>query len=129
MYALYLRMIFRSRRPFFFFNDTATTEIYTLSLHDALPIYTIVIRTPTNAKPPRPAWAEDTLALETSWKPRSFYEQGRDVDMLSPVIDLDAALGPFNTPEMESDRVVASGFSAATKRMYSGGRRGEFVGP
>src|SRR5260370_38875604 len=28
---------------FFFFNDTATTEIYTLSLHDALPI---CIRTP-----------------------------------------------------------------------------------
>src|SRR2546428_4813374 len=25
-------------RKFFFFNDTATTEIYTLSLHDALPI-------------------------------------------------------------------------------------------
>src|SRR3712207_7726900 len=31
---------------FFFFNDTATTEIYTLSLHDALPIY---------AAPARPA--------------------------------------------------------------------------
>src|SRR3712207_3370901 len=31
----------------FFFNDTATTEIYTLSLHDALPIfpYTIALRT------------------------------------------------------------------------------------
>src|SRR3989337_2335455 len=34
----------RGRRPtvclfFFFFNDTATTEIYTLSLHDALPIW------------------------------------------------------------------------------------------
>ena len=27
---------------FFFFNDTATTEIYTLSLHDALPIFTTV---------------------------------------------------------------------------------------
>src|ERR671933_627691 len=25
--------------PSFFFNDTATTEIYTLSLHDALPIF------------------------------------------------------------------------------------------
>src|SRR2546427_4953489 len=25
--------------PYFFFNDTATTEIYTLSLHDALPIF------------------------------------------------------------------------------------------
>src|SRR5260221_9776589 len=28
----------RTRLIFFFFNDTATTEIYTLSLHDALPI-------------------------------------------------------------------------------------------
>src|SRR5256885_8933534 len=28
-----------SRCSFFFFNDTATTEIYTLSLHDALPIW------------------------------------------------------------------------------------------
>src|SRR3712207_8843689 len=27
----------------FFFNDTATTEIYTLSLHDALPIFTASI--------------------------------------------------------------------------------------
>src|SRR2546430_13584256 len=29
---------FQLMYPFFFFNDTATTEIYTLSLHDALPI-------------------------------------------------------------------------------------------
>ena len=28
----------------FFFNDTATTEIYTLSLHDALPILTNIAR-------------------------------------------------------------------------------------
>src|SRR3712207_7335612 len=27
----------------FFFNDTATTEIYTLSLHDALPIFTCAV--------------------------------------------------------------------------------------
>src|SRR2546421_11444473 len=33
---------------FFFFNDTATTEIYTLSLHDALPI-----SRPPRAKPLR----------------------------------------------------------------------------
>src|SRR5215813_15370744 len=37
---------------FFFFNDTATTEIYTLSLHDALPICSLV---PTSGKPPQPA--------------------------------------------------------------------------
>src|SRR3712207_7831676 len=29
---------------FFFFNDTATTEIYTLSLHDALPIFLLQIQ-------------------------------------------------------------------------------------
>src|SRR3712207_7552075 len=29
---------------FFFFNDTATTEIYTLSLHDALPICGVAVR-------------------------------------------------------------------------------------
>src|SRR3712207_9251344 len=31
-------MLTTSQVSFFFFNDTATTEIYTLSLHDALPI-------------------------------------------------------------------------------------------
>src|SRR3712207_8412516 len=36
-------MICRTRL-FFFFNDTATTEIYTLSLHDALPIYSLQIQ-------------------------------------------------------------------------------------
>src|SRR6266852_9826929 len=35
---------------FFFFNDTATTEIYTLSLHDALPIL------PKQPIPPNPKW-------------------------------------------------------------------------
>src|SRR2546430_10396386 len=40
---------------FFFFNDTATTEIYTLSLHDALPIWSSrpssrsAVRTPTGS--------------------------------------------------------------------------------
>src|SRR5258708_20832614 len=33
---------------FFFFNDTATTEIYTLSLHDALPISLLLILTERN---------------------------------------------------------------------------------
>src|SRR3712207_7465646 len=39
---------------FFFFNDTATTEIYTLSLHDALPIS----EAPPRVFPPgRSAWS------------------------------------------------------------------------
>src|SRR5260370_25514121 len=35
-------MLFTLLSSFFFFNDTATTEIYTLSLHDALPISSIL---------------------------------------------------------------------------------------
>src|SRR5258705_4367055 len=36
--SLFLLLFHASIFFFFFFNDTATTEIYTLSLHDALPI-------------------------------------------------------------------------------------------
>src|SRR2546426_3949457 len=39
---------------FFFFNDTATTEIYTLSLHDALPIYGDPARVPRRRRRARP---------------------------------------------------------------------------
>src|SRR2546430_17371547 len=41
----------RSRCSFFFFNDTATTEIYTLSLHDALPIWVRAIDLDTGLIP------------------------------------------------------------------------------
>src|SRR3712207_7276141 len=34
----------RSMQLIFFFNDAATTEIYTLSLHDALPIFSRALR-------------------------------------------------------------------------------------
>src|SRR5256885_16822387 len=39
---------------FFFFNDTATTEIYTLSLHDALPILPCAQLFSPGASTPRP---------------------------------------------------------------------------
>src|SRR3712207_8407420 len=49
----------------FFFNDTATTEIYTLSLHDALPIS-------MSARPsPVPWWAGRTWNSHTSKLPSS----------------------------------------------------------
>src|SRR6266511_6119253 len=43
---------------FFFFNDTATTEIYTLSLHDALPI---------NSSPD--PWPAETFRTDASARP------------------------------------------------------------
>src|SRR5438093_6583589 len=41
--------------PYFFFNDTATTKIYTLSLHNALPISVAPRRHSTRGGAPRPA--------------------------------------------------------------------------
>src|SRR5215467_15318239 len=46
---------------FFFFNDTATTEIYTLSLHDALPISASAV-----PKAPAPTTAIRSLLLMPS---------------------------------------------------------------
>src|SRR5439155_27120301 len=55
---------------YFFFNDTATTEIYTLSLHDALPISF----TGRSAKIAEPAFFKqigggESLATTADWKP------------------------------------------------------------
>src|SRR5256885_10227305 len=59
---------------FFFFNDTATTEIYTLSLHDALPIYYDEIEYLTDChfrQVPAPRNEEDELSGEVWYPVRS----------------------------------------------------------
>src|SRR6476620_12581459 len=53
---------------FFFFNDTATTEIYTLSLHDALPILAPRRRpwpAPGTGRPAAPRSEEHTSELQS----------------------------------------------------------------
>src|SRR5260370_24068851 len=60
----------------FFFNDTATTELYTLPLHDALPIsrawarraprYWPVRRAPSRRPAPAPAWLLRPRALAST---------------------------------------------------------------
>src|SRR2546430_7695550 len=56
---------------FFFFNDTATTEIYTLSLHDALPILRIRVAECTSgprglsAEPEQ--WVRRSCCCTTRW--------------------------------------------------------------
>src|SRR5476651_2894310 len=50
---------------FFFFNDTATTEIYTLSLHDALPISSGCIRSrPPSSSPNSCRWRSEEHTSE-----------------------------------------------------------------
>src|SRR2546430_11949259 len=51
---------------FFFFNDTATTEIYTLSLHDALPIYFQTDSGPLRWNGIKHRWTDTTDATSTS---------------------------------------------------------------
>src|SRR5688572_32732285 len=50
----------------FFFNDTATTEIYTLSLHDALPIYELPRQATTvlDARVLRHQWNRDDQLVD-----------------------------------------------------------------
>src|SRR3989442_5955661 len=50
---------------FFFFNDTATTEIYTLSLHDALPI-----SRGTRSSSARTTWAATSCPARSASRPR-----------------------------------------------------------
>src|SRR3712207_9079112 len=61
-----------SEVTFFFFNDTATTEIYTLSLHDALPICS---RRPgsrsRSSTPTRPSSSASGCPTATSTSPTS----------------------------------------------------------
>ena len=52
---------------FFFFNDTATTEIYTLSLHDALPISYRFARGTAASALLAQAHAAMTEALDAAW--------------------------------------------------------------
>src|SRR6266536_6273862 len=59
---------------FFFFNDTATTEIYTLSLHDALPIFIAIARPRPWAMPRRDLLDAATLGLVSAGMTLLFFE-------------------------------------------------------
>ena len=77
---------------FFFFNDTATTEIYTLSLHDALPIS-----------------GKMGLALG-----RAALHRGADVTLVAPLIHLEHSAGIGPDPMA---RLAALGGEDVTQRL------------
>src|SRR5256885_15125416 len=62
---------------FFFFNDTATTEIYTLSLHDALPI--------------------------SGWRQQIFINESNLTRRLSPMREIGSQAGPTENQDMHPD--------------------------
>ncbi|KAI5797493.1 hypothetical protein DFH27DRAFT_483874, partial [Peziza echinospora] len=82
-----------------------------------------------------PAWNESYVYMpESSMAGRSLEELSSTMsprynhpsgDRDSPVIDLDAALGPFDSPALGSASKSSGGFSAAKKRMHSSGAGGK----
>src|SRR3989454_757366 len=79
----------------FFFNDTATTEIYTLSLHDALPIFDIMAAAIESSVHTPGAWAAWLAELEAGARmvtaiARSIAEE--DAESAQPVLDWAEAL-------------------------------------
>src|SRR3989454_5605370 len=68
IFSLYVYLLLSCIFFFFFLNDTATTEIYTLSLHDALPIYHVSVG--GGGVEVRPA-APGATALEEPVPPKS----------------------------------------------------------
>src|SRR3712207_8484818 len=84
---------------FFFFNDTATTEIYTLSLHDALPIYR-----PTRRPPSRGSGAGHQLHGRR--RRRSLAQRHREVREVEPLVG--AVGGDDLHPDRKSTRLNSS---------------------
>ncbi|KAH8722521.1 hypothetical protein GQ44DRAFT_729399 [Phaeosphaeriaceae sp. PMI808] len=74
---------------------------------------TVTIVSPTEPSVPAPKIDTDF----SSWQPRPLKRV--DSDVMSPIIDLDAALGPFNTPNGLSPRSQQRGFSVHRRAMHS----------
>src|SRR3712207_9264282 len=106
----------------FFFNDTATTEIYTLSLHDALPIF---VPEPANAHP-RPG-AECTGGHPTSGS-RGQRSAGEARCLFEEEQRREGAQEPGGPPKNSSSRVAGGGGRRAPPGNHpgtGGGRGGE----
>src|SRR6266404_9980160 len=101
---------------FFFFNDTATTEIYTLSLHDALPISLVTVGF-TNAS--------GTCCASTSTTAVERYNEGSDEMTLTAATEGSAKASTANhlrRPQTARRRSIAAPFwgsSSSTMRLNS----------
>src|SRR3712207_7857050 len=77
---------------FFFFNDTATTEIYTLSLHDALPI----------------SWTWSTISVRGYLSSISFWTPIMAILTMSLAVPWIGWLIAWRTPDRKSTRLNSS---------------------
>src|SRR2546422_3750112 len=82
---------------FFFFNDTATTEIYTLSLHDALPILSAETKY-TSCLPP----ARVVVRVITTWPPMATRRSASAEGMTPPGSLVESRRSEEHTSELQS---------------------------
>ncbi|PQE20806.1 Cell wall proline rich protein [Rutstroemia sp. NJR-2017a BBW] len=97
-------------RPYTAMSDSAAHDLPSLTTHE---------------EHPSPSPVQDNNFA--SWKPRQFTPQ--DDEAMSPIIDLDAALGPFNTPSTYDAAWDASQKTSSKRRMHSAAGMGGFIGP
>src|SRR3989454_12595333 len=98
MLSFFLLIIFLvSSYFFFFFNDTATTEIYTLSLHDALPICGADTGVPSQAAASDANFRERGPLSDLAWQREAREERGWPGGRAWPLllITIIAVLYPF----------------------------------
>src|SRR5438876_12024116 len=107
----------------FFFNDTATTEIYTLSLHDALPIcsfMSLALLEPGVAAnyDPTPGWASTyfTISVGGSGAPESVVT----VDGASTRERLSGATQNFSQESVQEFQISTFNFDLSTSGAYVG---------
>ncbi|QSZ32116.1 hypothetical protein DSL72_001685 [Monilinia vaccinii-corymbosi] len=96
-------------RPYTAMSDSAALDIEPLPIH---------------AEAPPAAPEPQDFA---SWKPRQ--TSPSDDDAMSPIIDLDAALGPFNTPSSYGAEWESSQKTSSKRKMHSAAVMGGFIGP
>src|SRR5256885_16953375 len=99
---LCMRILCPLYTPFFFFNDTATTEIYTLSLHDALPI---------SADPGATNRAADDVPTTSGTAPTVVATTGTSACIASSIV--------FGNPSLRDGSTNRSRFRYKTSTLYT----------
>src|SRR3712207_8951874 len=100
---------------FFFFNDTATTEIYTLSLHDALPIYPL--RYPSLPEATRTSW---TRWASLVWVPSRSAFEATPPDEVSARGSACDSRSEEHTSELQSRQYLVCRLLLEKKKIYDG---------
>src|SRR3712207_9447062 len=98
----------------FFFKDTATTEIYTLSLHDALPISYRALRVARADATPLPGFDENAWVSAANFEARSLESLARELEAVRH-----ATVAFFQTlePEAAARRGSANGAAISARAL------------